>query len=320
MVRYTIALMQKLTIPTTVVIGYQKELVQQALETTPNLLFAEQLEQLGTGHALLCSKDTWHADNILVMNGDMPLITPDIIEKLWQEHQKNNAAISIVTSYNVDPANSFGRIVQQGTLIKIVEKKHFTYSINDYPYVNAGIYLINRSFLEKFLSSVKQNEKTHEFYITDLVEIASENSLPVVTLPFPFELLNGVNTFEELATVEQIKRNELIHYWMANGVRFIAPYTVHLDMSVSIGRGSVIHSGVQLFNTTKIGEFCTIQPHVILNNVTIENGVSVGAHSLLENTLVETQCNVAPFSYCTEQKAVCYKVPEVCIQNNDATR
>ncbi|MCX5921816.1 MAG: NTP transferase domain-containing protein [Candidatus Dependentiae bacterium] len=321
MVLYTVALMQKLSIPTTIVIGYQKELVQQAIESAniPNLLFAKQAEQLGTGHALLCSKETWHANNILVMNGDMPLITPDIITQLCLEHQKNNAAISIVTSYNVDPANAFGRIVQQGDSIKIVEKKHFTFSITDYPYVNAGIYLINRAFLETFLSTIKQNEKTNEFYITDLVEIASNHQLPVITMPFPFELLNGVNTFEELATVEQIKRNELIHYWMANGIRFTAPHTVHLDLNATIGRGTVINAGVQLLNNTKIGEFCTIHPHAVLDNATLENKVIVGAQSVIENVIIKEGTTLPAFSYGARNKFMHYQTPAHYSQKNDVT-
>ena len=321
MVVYTAKLMHQLAIPTTIVIGYQKERVEKVLKDSqiPDLIFAEQTEQLGTGHALLCTKNTWHAENILVMNGDMPLITPDIISQLWMTHQNNNAAISIVTSYNVDPANCFGRIVQHNDNIKIVEKKHFTYDINNHPYVNAGIYLINRAFLETFLETIKQNEKTQEFYITDLVEIASNNNLPILTMPFPFELLNGVNTFEELATVEEIKRTELIKYWMANGVRFIAPHTVHIDVGVTIGRGTVISSGVQLLNNTRIGEFCTVQPHVILDNAILENNVTIGAQSVIEHAIIEKNAKLPALSHCTNENTQHYVTPTLRAQNTDAT-
>jgi bifunctional UDP-N-acetylglucosamine pyrophosphorylase / glucosamine-1-phosphate N-acetyltransferase len=298
MVLYTVRLMSQLGMPTTVIIGYQKDAVKKAIDAAniTNLFFAEQAQQLGTGHALMCSKNTWIAENILVMNGDMPLVTPEIINGLTKEHFANKAAISIVTCYNIDPANAFGRIVQNGNTIKIVEKKHFIGDIKDNPYVNAGVYIINRDFLEKFLSMVKQNENSKEFYITDLVEIASNNNLPVVTVPFPFETLNGVNTFQELAVVEQIKRDELIHLWMARGVRFIAPNTVHIDLNVIIGRGTVISSGVQLLNGTTIGEFCSIAPHAVLDNAIIENNVTIGAHSLLQNTHVKKDTMLDAFS------------------------
>jgi bifunctional UDP-N-acetylglucosamine pyrophosphorylase/glucosamine-1-phosphate N-acetyltransferase len=235
---------------------------------------------------LLCSKSTWQADNILVLNGDLPLITADIINTLREEHFKHNAAISIITSYNIDPANAFGRIVQQGNHIKIVEKKHFTYDIKDHPYVNCGVYLINRLFLDSFLDQIKQNNTSKEFYITDLVEIASSNSLPVITVPMPFEPLNGVNTFQELAYAEKIKHDELINYWMTNGVRFIAPDTIHMDYNVKIAKGTVVQAGAQLLNGTTIGEFCTIGAHAVLDNATIQDNATIGANSMLENFVV----------------------------------
>lgn len=310
MALYTVRLMQQLSIPTTVIIGYQKEAVKNAIDSAhiPGLFFAEQLEQLGTGHALLCSKDTWHADNILVMNGDMPLVSAEIINKLCSEHFKTNAAISFITCLNVDPANAFGRIIQTNGHIKIVEKKHFVGDINNHPYVNAGIYLINRHFLETFLTNIQQNETTQEFYITDLVELASNNNLPVTTVTFPFERLNGVNTFAELAIVEQIKRDELIAHWMAQGVRFIAPHTVHIDLDVKIGRGTVISSGVQLLNGTTIGEFCTIAPHAVLDHATLENNITIGAHSFLCDAHVTKDTTLAAFSSHTLNTSSCIKL------------
>lgn len=299
MVVYALKLMQELNIPATAVIGFQKDKVKAAIDQAhiPHVQFAEQIQQLGTGHALLASKSTWQASTLIVTNGDMPLVSAEIIRRLVDEHFKRNAAITVATSYNVDPANTFGRIVTQGNIVKIVEKKHFTYDIKDYPYVNAGIYIINREFLEKYASYIQQNSVTKEFYITDLVEIASTNGLPVATLAFPFDLMHGVNTFQELSQAEQIKRDELIHHWMARGVRFIAPATNQIDFNVTIGRGTVISAGVQLLHGTSIGEFCTLHPHAVLCNARIEDNASVGAQSVIENSTVAKGSSVKPFSY-----------------------
>lgn len=299
LVVYTCSLMEKLGYPTTAVIGYQKEKVKAAIDNAhlKNMYFAEQKQQLGTGHALAASKDTWQAQNILVLNGDMPLITQDIIGKVADEHFKNNAAITIVTSYNIDPANAFGRIVNIGNKIKIVEKKHFTHDIKEYPYVNVGVYLINRSFLDTYLSSIKQNEKTNEFYITDLVEIASEHNLPVHTIALPFDPFYGVNTFQELAQVEQITHDNLIKYWNDRGVRFISPQTITIDYNVKIGKGTVIHAGAQLINGTQIGEFCTINSGAVLDNSLLGNTVSIGANAVLHNSSIETNRIVAPLTH-----------------------
>lgn len=288
MVLYTLKVLDTMGINTTTVIGYQKELVQSAIEKArmPNIQFAEQTVQLGTGHALLASKNSWHKDTILVLNGDMPLINAATIEKLCESHHKSNAAITIATSYNVDPANTFGRIVMQENIVKIVEKKHFTYNIHDYPQVNVGVYIVDRQFLENYADKVEQNSVTQEFYITDLVEIASRNNLPVVTMEFPFDTFYGVNTFQELAQVEHIKHGEFVHYWMAQGVRFIMPNTNHLDYNVSIGRGTVIYPGVQLFNGTKIGEFCTIKSNAVLDGAAIPDQTTINAFALIEGSKI----------------------------------
>jgi bifunctional UDP-N-acetylglucosamine pyrophosphorylase/glucosamine-1-phosphate N-acetyltransferase len=293
MVVYTLRLLESLHMPITAVIGFQKNLVQAAIEKAQikNLVFAEQTEQLGTGHALLAARKTWNADTILVLNGDMPLIDAHTINTLLHEHAKNNAAITVATSYNIDPANTYGRIVHENGIVKIIEKKHFTYAITDYPQVNVGVYVINRSFLEQHMQEVEQNTVTREFYITDLVEIASRHKLNVTTVSLAFDQFYGVNTFQELATVEEIKRASLIHHWMGQGVRFIAPGTVHLDHNVVIGRGTVIYPGVQLLNGTIVGEFCTLMPYVVLDRAHIEDSVTLATHSIitderiLKNTL-----------------------------------
>lgn len=296
MVLYTVKLLESMHMPITAVIGFQKELVQAALSKAAitDLMFAEQTEQLGTGHALLASKPTWNADTILVLNGDMPLINANTINTLLTEHAKNNAAITVATSYTIDPANTYGRIVHENGIVKIIEKKHFTYAVEDYPHVNVGVYVINRSFLEQYLDRIEQNNSTHEFYITDLVEIASRNKLNAVTVLLPFDQFYGVNTFQELATVEEIKRLELIHHWMAQGVRFICPKTNHLDYNVTIGRGTVIYPGVQLLNGTMIGEFCTLMPHAIVDHSHIESAVTIGAQSVLVNEFISKNTVIAP--------------------------
>lgn len=298
MVLYTIKLLESLHMPITVVIGFQKDLVQTAIEQAhiKDLFFAEQTEQLGTGHALLASKSTWNADTILVLNGDMPLINANTIDSLLAEHAKHNAAITVATSYNVDPTNTYGRIVQENGIVKIIEKKHFTYAIQDHPYVNVGVYVINRSFLEQYLDRIKQNSSTNEFYITDLVEIASSNQLNAATVALPFDQFYGVNTFQELATVEEIKRTELIHHWMGQGVRFISPKNVHIDYNVLIGRGTVIYPGVQLFNGATIGEFCTLMPNVVVDHSHLEHTVTIGAQSIITNEFISKGTVLLPMS------------------------
>lgn len=276
MVCYTTDLLASFDMPMSIIIGCDREQVKETIiQSGINAKFVVQEEQLGTGHALLCSRPTWRADNLLLMNSDMPLITQDILERLINEHTKAHAAISFIVAYNVDPTTAYGRIVRDGNSIRIVEAKHFTYDIRDYPYFNVGIYLINRAFLENFIDKIEINETTQEFYVTDLVELASNNNLPVVTVQADPELVHGVNNFKELAHVEQIIHDQLITTWMLNGVRFILPQTTYLHHDVKIGAGTVIEPGVQLLNGTTIGKNCTIGAHSTLDGATIADHQSV---------------------------------------------
>jgi bifunctional UDP-N-acetylglucosamine pyrophosphorylase / glucosamine-1-phosphate N-acetyltransferase len=289
MILYPLVALTKLNIPTTVVVGFQADLVIKIIEQAQlsSFSFVEQKEQKGTGHALLCTQEIWHADHLLVMNGDMPLITDNIINNLWQLHRAQNSAISFVTTYNVDPQLSFGRIIQEGNHIKIVESKHFMGNIKDHPLVNAGIYLINRKFLEQYLNKLGQHEGSNEFYITDLVEIASNHHLSVSTLEVPFGPVHGINTLKELADVENIKQQEIIERLMNQGVRFYQPATTRVDIHATIAAGTTIESGVHVLGYTTIGKHCTIKAFSYLVDSHIDDNVTIQPHSMFENQYIK---------------------------------
>ena len=273
---YPVKLMKSLHIPTTIIVGHQKnriiEIVKKNEKT--DITFVEQKVQQGTGHAVLCSQPVWNCRDILVLNGDGPMLTQEVITKLCEAHTSSDAAISLVVSHYVDEG-AYGRLVNHNGLVKIVEAKHFNYTKEQFPYINAGIYIINRTFLETSLNKIKQNATTSEFYLTDLIEIASRNHLPVKTVVVPYDLIRGINTLKDLSEAQLIKKNELIERFMANGVQFENPLTVHIDLNVHIGAGTYIGSGVQLCGKTTIGKHCHIGAYSILKNATLKEGTTV---------------------------------------------
>ena len=102
MILYSTQLLENLNIPTTAIIGYQKKSLQKSITDYHHdrINFITQDNQHGTGHALLCSRNHWHAEHILIMNGDIPLITNEIIETLYKKHIASKAAISFVTAHS----------------------------------------------------------------------------------------------------------------------------------------------------------------------------------------------------------------------------
>ncbi len=307
MVVYPASLLVELDIPITFIVGFQKEDVIKTLEDTfPNRLqFIEQEQQLGTGHALACSQKNWKSDHILVLNGDMPLVTKETIEKLYAKHMANNAVISFVTAHNCDPtAAHYGRVVQTDASIAIVEAKEFEGDISENCCINAGIYLMKRSFLEDNLKELQQSEVAKEWYITDLVKIASDKKLGVETISASFDRIRGINTFQELWAAEQIKKAEIIQYWMNNGVRFSIAHNVQIDLPVTIGVGTFIESGVQLLGKTKIGENCVVGPFSILTNAYIGNDVRIHTHTIITHSTVHNNASVGPFAHIREHSEI----------------
>ncbi len=298
MILFATKLLEQLNIFTTVVVGYQAEIIKNIITTAhgETVAFVTQEKQEGTGHALACSKASWNYDYILVLNGDVPLVTAETITTLYEEHIKTGAAISFVTAYNPDDSASYGRIVKTDTTIAIVEAKDFTGDATQHCFINAGIYLINKDFLINYIATLNDNNANKEFYITDLVKIASENNLTITTINAPFDTIRGINTFQELWVAEQIKRLELINYWMDHGVRFMLPSTVTLDLTTTIGEGSQIGGNVHLHNTI-LGTNCIIKEFSSLENVILENEAIIDSHCVLKNAYIKTGAHVGPFAH-----------------------
>ncbi len=299
MILFATKLLEHLTIPTTVVVGYQAETVKDIIISAhgQTVAFVTQEKQEGTGHALACSKASWSHDHILVLNGDVPLITPETITQLYAEHINNNAAMSFVIAYNPDDSTSYGRIVKTDNNIAIVEAKDFTDDAAQHCFINAGIYLINKDFLINYIATLNDNNANKEFYITDLVKIASENNLTVATINAPFDTIRGINTFQELWVAEQIKRSEVITYWMDHGVHFALPSTIVIDLTTRIGQGSQIGGNVHLLKNTIIGKNCIVKEYSSLENAILEDNAVIDSHCVIKNAFIQSEAHVGPFAH-----------------------
>lgn len=300
MILFPTQLLQVLNIPTIIVVGYQQELIKRIVsaEHDTSVDFVVQEKQNGTGHALACSKELWNKDYIIVLNGDVPFVTAEVITSLYTKHIEHNAAISFVTSSDPDEtAKAYGRVITTNDHISIVEAKDFIGNIDEHRCVNAGIYLINKNFLQDYIATLNDANASKEFYITDLVKIASDNNLVVTTIDTPFNTIRGINTFKELWIAEQIKQAEMINYWMTQGVRFQSPQQVYLDLNVTIGKGSYIGSGVHLRGNTSIGKNCSIKEFSSLENAILEDNITIYSHCVINNSYIKSNAHVGPFAH-----------------------
>jgi len=306
LILYPVKLLNNLSIPTTVVIGHQKEKIQQAIVQAriENIDFIEQNEQNGTGHAVLCTQKNWFAENILIMSGDTPLIKQETIEHLIQKHKDTHADISFITAHNTNPSLiTYDRIIKKNNIITIVEGSSYSGDTTIDCCINTGIYLIKKTFLEEALPLL-QPHANGELYLTDLIIYAAQNGKKYESMSAPFDTIRGINTLKELWAAEHIKRSELIEYWMDRGVYFSAAQNVYLDINVSIGTGSFIGAGVLLLNGTKIGDNCVIDAFSVITNSTIHNGATIAPHSVITDSTIESHAQVGPFAHVRNHSVI----------------
>lgn len=292
---YPVRLMNELGIPTTVVVGHDKEKIQEAITRNGinNINYSVQAEQRGTADAAATTRDSWFKDHILILHGDLPLITHDVIEKLWDAHCTTNAAVSIVTAHNADPAlQGYARIHQEGPRLQLLESSNS----HDHCCVNAGIYLVQKEFLTSVIDQLRHMDAA-ECSFAHVITLAAERNFVVTPVVVPFDQVRGVNSFQDLWAVEQIKRAELIKHWMEHGVRFSVAQSVHIDLHVTIGAGSSIGSGVHLLGHTKIGAHCTIHEFSSIQESTVGDNCTIYSHTIIKDSCVGNRVAVGPFAH-----------------------
>ncbi|EKD41699.1 MAG: Bifunctional protein glmU, partial [uncultured bacterium] len=179
--------------------------------------FVVQDPPLGTGHAVLKALPALgdFAGSVLIMYGDVPLIKEETLKKLIRVHQKQKAALSFATA-RLDHAPPYGRIFrnEQGEVLKIIEAKDILKEQSHINEFNVGLYLIEASFLKKTLKKLSSANKQHEYYLTDLVELAARAKQKIATLDINDELeWQGINNQLDLARVEKRILQDRCQHW-----------------------------------------------------------------------------------------------------------
>ena len=244
-----------------VIVGYKKDEVKSYLEKY-DLNFIIQEPQLGTGHAIMQAipyiKD--FDKDILILNGDMPLITSEILEDFLKFHKEKNANLSIVTAY-LDNPFGYGRIIREnGKIIRIVEEKDAKEEEKKIKEINAGVYCFNAKILEELVNLITNNTAQKEFYLTDCVKLAVNKNLNVEGFKVDSEYILGINTKEDLARIEEIIRKKILKELMLKGVIIKDPSSTYIEKEVEIGIDTVIFPQTYIIGKSKIGENCFIGP------------------------------------------------------------
>jgi bifunctional UDP-N-acetylglucosamine pyrophosphorylase/glucosamine-1-phosphate N-acetyltransferase len=291
---------------TLIVVGYAGEKVRQAVATTGPYLFAEQTEQLGTGHALLTAQSGIQAlaqtplgaaENLLVAYGDNPLLSSQTLNKLINAHFETQPLVTLATSEIEDPTG-YGRIIRHpatGRFQAIVEEADLTPEQKQIKEFNPGVYVFNTNWTWDALTRLKKSPKG-EYYLTDLLGFAAqENGNPVEMTPVEPEDILGINDRVQLAQVSDIFRNRVLRELMLQGVTIVDPASTYISAETEIGQDTVIEPNTHLRGQCRIGRDCQIGPNSILENAQVGDNCQVMA-SVVQNSTLEDEVSIGPFS------------------------
>ncbi len=282
--------------PPIIVYGHQGERVRQALDHL-NVTWAEQTEQLGTGHAL--QQALAHIEvngRVLVLYGDVPLIEVETLKKLIAETPE--AALGIITAELPDPTG-FGRIIRNKDhqITAIVEEKDATQKQRAISEINTGIYLLPATDLHRWLPNLTNQNAQQEFYLTDLIGFAVKENISIHAIqPDHYEEILGVNDRLQLACLERFYQERSAEKLMSQGVTLIDPHRFDVRGETSIAQDVTIDVNVILEGHVKIGKGCVIGPNTVLRNVVLGNHVEIKANSVLDGAEIGDQCTIGPFA------------------------
>ena len=280
------------------VVGHKAETVKEVLGDVCE--FALQAEQKGTGHAVMQAIDVIKNSKgeVVILNGDTPLITAETINKAIEYHKNNGNQATVITAI-LDDATGYGRIVRDndGSVLKIVEQKDASEEEKKINEVNSGMYVFDAQSLVYALDKITPNNAQGEYYLTDTLEILLSAGKKIGGYAISDnDEIRGINDRVQLNEAENIMQKRINEYHMRNGVTMRNPESVYIEDGVEIGNDTEICQNVTIKSGTKIGSDCVIGSGSMLDRAVIHDGVDVLSSVILESE-VDEGTHVGPFAY-----------------------
>ncbi len=249
-----------------VVVAHQKDAVTEAMcAHFEGITFVTQNadEYPGTGGALMEVKPRY--DNVLVLNGDMPLITPESLSGF-----SASSADVVMSIFDLEDPSGYGRVVISDLGVeRIVEEKDASEAELALHHVNAGVYSFKRSVMENYLPRLSNDNAQGEYYLTDIIAMAKADGLSIEPLLVDEELFKGVNSKADLANAEEIMQRRIRSHWMKSGVLMQLPETIYIEEGVTFEGECLLENGCRITGDTLI------------------HASHIKAHSVVEDSIVK---------------------------------
>lgn len=279
------------------IVGHQAERVEAALAQHPSAPeFVLQQPQNGTGHAvqqLLQPLQDFEGD-LLVLNGDVPLLRGKTLEALLQKHRSSGAAVTLLTAHLQNPSG-YGRVFlnASGGVREIIEHRDCSDEQRGNTLINAGIYCFHWPRLRQVLPQLSSDNDQGELYLTDTVALLDQAEHLVVD---DLSEINGINDRLQLAECESMLQERLRRHWMAEGVSFIDPGSCTLSENTSFGRDVIVEPQTHFRGVCSIGDGCRIGPGSLIENSALAADVQV-VLSVLNGATVAKGCRIGPYAH-----------------------
>lgn len=253
----------------------------------------------GTGYAVQMAVDEIRdEDDVLILNGDIPLITGQSLKSFVDFHFESQGSASVMTAFLDDPT-SYGRIIKcdQGYLSAIVEDKDCNPDQLKIKEINPGIYIFNGAKLKAALENLDDDNAQGEMYITDVVSILADQGekISTFTLKDPDEMY-GINSKDQLSFAQEIMRKRINTNHMKEGVLMENPSNIYIEPGIEIGRDTYIGSGARISGRTKIGEDCLITGDTHIDDSVIGDRVKIVSSSI-ELSGVGDETTIGPYAH-----------------------
>ena len=317
-----------------VVIGHQahqvRAVVESALQQQPPVsmdggvemgkaskqlvLFAPQVEQLGTGHAVMQARKAIlearvaPATTYLILNGDTPLLTEQTVQALLACQERDGAGLTLLTARLEDPTG-YGRIVREtgqgerrerpkGQVLRIVEDQDATADEAMICEINVGTYVVDGAFLFSALDELQTANAQKEYYLTDLVRLGLARGLRISAqmLDDPEEGM-GINCRPQLAAAERVLRTRIAEYWMQQGVTVRDPATAWIDADAQIGQDTVLFPHVTVEGRSTLGRSCVVRSHVRITDCQLGDRVVIQDCCVVSESRLDDEAVVGPFAH-----------------------
>lgn len=250
----------------------------------------------GSGSAAGCALPNCDSEQVLILSGDVPLISKETLQALLDKTPKD--AVGMVTAKMQNPYG-LGRIIRSsnGAIEKIVEEKDASTDEKQINEINAGIYLFPTNKLKKWLQQIDNKNSQQEYYLTDVIACAVKDKVTIYSEEAENEQeVQGINTREQLISLERYFQRKQAKNWLNKGVTISDPERIDIRGDTVFGQDVEIDVNTIFEGTNTIGNNVKIGPNTVIKNSVIKDGTIIYANSFIEETVIGGDCNVGPFA------------------------